>query len=52
MEQNHDKLQTTEELLTENEHFGLINSKYYLLKGPSINIILQALIDKNMLLHR
>ena len=46
VEQNHDKLQTTEELLTENEHFGLINSKYYLLKGPSVNIILQALIDK------
>ena len=32
--------------LSEKEHYGLINSKYYLLKGPSVNIILQQLIDK------
>lgn len=33
-------------VLSEKEHYGLVNSKYYLLKGPSVNIILQQLIDK------
>ena len=33
-------------VLSEKEHYGLVNSKYYLLKGISVNIILQQLIDK------
>ena len=32
--------------MSEKEHYGLVNSKYYLLKGSSVNIILQQLIDK------
>jgi hypothetical protein len=48
VEQHTDKDHNEKELLlTEKDHFGLTNSKYYLLKNDSIKIILNTLIKKN-----
>lgn len=40
---------STESLLVENEHFGLDNCRYYLLKNTAVDIILKNLYDKKHL---
>jgi len=46
---DHDGLENKNLLLVENEHFGLDNCRYYLLKNAAVDIILKNLYDKKHL---